>query len=203
MTTPIGADVGKQLEAMRDSVINLLFIWIRFVICLADTLGDDFRIAFSVAGVLTILALHAGRVLEQVSAESTSHNVVKLLLDKLVALLLVNLFFLLSDSALSIETQIQRSLSASMFLKTHGKMHAASRFEREPRFNHHLLLRLLYDASRRTGASTVAGRQICIGAWWRCKFRTARTIAHLVCRDPVVGLQLSFDTLSSHFLGNI
>lgn len=41
MTTPIGRDIGESLEAMRDTVVDLLLVGVRFVVGLADTLGDD------------------------------------------------------------------------------------------------------------------------------------------------------------------
>ena len=44
---------------MRDAVIDLLFVGVRFIVGLADTFGDDLGITFGVAGVLAICALHA------------------------------------------------------------------------------------------------------------------------------------------------
>ena len=60
MAAPICTHIGKLLETMRNAMVDLLFIWIGFVIRLADAFRDDFRVAFSVAGVLAIRALHTG-----------------------------------------------------------------------------------------------------------------------------------------------
>lgn len=60
-------------------MVQLLFIRIRLGIGLADALCDNFRIALLVTGVFAVLALHPRRVLEELSTQSTSHNVVELL----------------------------------------------------------------------------------------------------------------------------
>ena len=59
MTAPIGAHVRERLEAMGNTMIQLLFIRVGFCVGLAYTLGDYFPVAFLVAGVFAILALHA------------------------------------------------------------------------------------------------------------------------------------------------
>ena len=41
MTTPVGREVGETLEPMRNTMIDLLLVWIRLVVCFADTLGND------------------------------------------------------------------------------------------------------------------------------------------------------------------
>lgn len=109
MTAPIGRDIGKSFEPMGNAVIDLLFIRISLVVGLADTLGDHFGITLAVAGVLAVGALHASSVLQEITAKSTAHNIVELLCDELVTLLLVYLFFLLADSSLSIETDVEWS----------------------------------------------------------------------------------------------
>ena len=101
MTAPICPDVAERLKAMRDPVINLLFIRIGFGVGLADTLGDDLWIAILVARVLAVRALHAWSILEQIATVCTTHDVVKGLQCKLVAILLDDVFFLLTDSTLS------------------------------------------------------------------------------------------------------
>ncbi len=85
-------------------MVDLFLVRIGLVVRLADALCDDFRVAFCVAGVLTVCALHSSRVLKEVTTKRTAHNVVELLLDKFVALLFVNFFLLLSNSSLSVET---------------------------------------------------------------------------------------------------
>lgn len=109
MTAPISRDICKSFKPMGNAVIDLLFIRIGLVVGLADTLGDHFGITLAVAGVLAVCALHTSSVLQEIAAKSTAHNIVELLRDELVALLLVDLFFLLADSSLSIETDVERS----------------------------------------------------------------------------------------------
>ena len=136
MTTPICTDVREIIEAMRNAMVDLLFVWVRLVICLADAFCDDFRIAFGVAGVLAIRTLHAGRILEKVSTKRAPHNIVKLLFDELVALLLVHLFLLLANSTLSVEANIEWTFAPGLFLEAHREMDSACRFQRKPRINH-------------------------------------------------------------------
>lgn len=107
MTTPIGRDVGESLEAMRNTVVDLLFVGVRFVVGLADTLGDDLWIALSVTGIFTVGTLHAGSIFQEITTKCTAHDVVELLSDKFVTLLLVNLLLLLSDGTLTVETDIE------------------------------------------------------------------------------------------------
>lgn len=109
MTAPVGGNVGKAFEAMWDAVVDLFFVGVRLVVGFADTLGDDLGIAFPVAGVFAVRALHASSILEEVAAKSTSHDIVKLLRDELVALFLVNLLLSLTDCTLTIETNVEWS----------------------------------------------------------------------------------------------
>lgn len=129
MTTPICTNVGEIVEALRDTVIDFLFVWVCFVVGFADTFGDDFGVTFGVTRVLAVCALHSSRVFEEVTTERAAHNIVKLLLDKLVALLLVHFFFLLAHSALTIETNIEGTSSTGLFLETHGEMNPTSGFK--------------------------------------------------------------------------
>jgi hypothetical protein len=109
VTTPIGREIGETLEAMRNTVVDLLLVGIRFVVGLADTLGDDLGIALSVTGIFAVGTLHAGRIFQEITAKRTAHDVVELLGDKLVTLLFVNLLLLLSDGTLTVETDIERT----------------------------------------------------------------------------------------------
>ena len=71
---------------MWNSMIDLLLIGIRFSIRLANTFGHDLWIALLMASILAIFALHAGGVLEKISAQSTTHDVVELLYNEFVAI---------------------------------------------------------------------------------------------------------------------
>jgi hypothetical protein len=106
MTAPISAHVGETFPTMRYPVVDFCLVRIRFSIGLSDTLSNNLGIAFLVTGELAIGALHTCCVLEEISAKGTTHNVIKLLLHKLVAILLMNFFFLLADSTFSAETNV-------------------------------------------------------------------------------------------------
>jgi hypothetical protein len=57
--------------------------------------------ALLVADVATVFALHASCIEQELAAVGAKDDGVKLLLDKLVAVLLVNLFFAFSHGALA------------------------------------------------------------------------------------------------------
>lgn len=59
MTAPIGAHIRERFEAMGDTMIQFLFIWVGFCVGFAYTLGDYFSVTLFVAGVFAILTLHA------------------------------------------------------------------------------------------------------------------------------------------------
>jgi hypothetical protein len=107
VAAPVGGDVGEALETVRDAVVDLLLVGIGLVVRLADTFGDNLLVALAVAGILAVRALHARSVLEELSAQRTAHDVVELLGDELVALLLVNLFLLLTHGTLAVETNVE------------------------------------------------------------------------------------------------
>jgi len=110
VAAPVGSKVREWDETVRDLVVDLLVVGVNHLrVALADTLGDHARITLGVASVLAFLALHAGRVLEELGAESAAHNVVELLLNELVAVHLVNLLLALTDSTLTPETSIHRA----------------------------------------------------------------------------------------------
>ena len=120
MTTPVGREVGETLEPMRNTMIDLLLVWIRLVVCFADTLGNDLRVTLAVTRILAVGALHAGSIFQEITTESTTHDIVKLLSDELVSLLFVDLFLLLTNGTLSVKTNIERSSILQLFGYTTG-----------------------------------------------------------------------------------
>lgn len=60
-------------------------------------------------GVFAVFALHASRILEKVATQSTAHDVVKLLYDKLVTVQLVYLFFPLSHGTFTVQSNVEWS----------------------------------------------------------------------------------------------
>lgn len=84
----------------------------RVGVALGDALGDDLLVAILVARVFAVLALHPRALEEELAAERAQHDGVELLLDKLVAVLLVDLLLALANGALSTQsTCIVGSLS--------------------------------------------------------------------------------------------
>ena len=115
MAAPIGREVGKSIETMRDAMVDLFLLWVGLVVCFADTLGDHLGIAFAMASVFAVGALHSSGVFQEVATKSTAHDIVELLRDKFVALLLVDLFLLLSDCTLTVETNVEWSPVLQLF----------------------------------------------------------------------------------------
>ena len=100
---------------MRDAMVDLLFLRVRLSVTLADTFGDNAGVTLGVASVLAVLALHTGRVLEEISAERTAHDIVELLRYEFVSLFLVDFFLSLTNRTLPIQTNIDAlQLAASM-----------------------------------------------------------------------------------------
>lgn len=79
-------------------MIDLLFVGARVRIRLADALRYDLRVAAFVASVLAVGALHARSILEEISTQRTSHDVVEGLRSEFVAVLLHHILLLLPDS---------------------------------------------------------------------------------------------------------
>jgi hypothetical protein len=101
---------------MRYAMVNLALIWIRLGIGLGDAFGDDFAVAILVACELAVCTLHTGSILEKFSTQSATHDVVKLLLDKLVSILLVNFFLAGTNGTLSTDTSGERLLVATLLV---------------------------------------------------------------------------------------
>ena len=94
---------------MRYPVVELRLIWIGLRVGLRYTFGDDLLVALLMAHVLAVGALVTSRVLEETTTKGAAHDVEELLLDKLVSILLVNIFFALTDGTFAVQTQIEWS----------------------------------------------------------------------------------------------
>jgi hypothetical protein len=110
VTTPIGTHVGEIFEPMRNAVVELRLVWIGFGVRLGDALGNHLWVALLVTRVVAVRALHTGSILEKFATESTSHDVVELLLHELVPILLDHIFFALTDGTFATKTKIERLL---------------------------------------------------------------------------------------------
>ena len=96
-------------------MIQLFLVRIRFRIGFADAFCDNFRVAFFMTCIFTVLTLHTSRILQEVSTEGTPHNVVELLQDKFMAEHFMNLFFTLTYSTFAIQTNVERSAVCYLF----------------------------------------------------------------------------------------
>lgn len=121
-------------------MVDLLFVGICFGIAFADALGHHASIALGVAGVLAVIALHAGRVFEKISAQRTAHDVVELALHKLVAVHFVDFLLALTNSALAAKTGFQGSAFPRVLHEVEAELDLSSRLKVEP-----TVYRLRYD----------------------------------------------------------
>lgn len=113
-------------------MVDLFLLGIGLGIRLADALGDNTRVALRVASILAVLALHTGRVLEEVTTESTAHDVVKLPLHKLVAVNIVNLLLPLTNGTLSAQTGAHFSFVVRRFDEVQAQLYLAGGLQVEP-----------------------------------------------------------------------
>lgn len=110
MTTPVSADVGHWLKPMGYPVVELLFFRVHVLIRFGYTLCNHFFVALLVTSVFAVRTLVPSGVLEEISAECTTHDVIELLLDKFVPIHFMNLLFTLTNSTLASKSEIQRPL---------------------------------------------------------------------------------------------
>ena len=132
VAAPVGRHIRVRLEPVRNSVVDLLFIRISLGIALADAFRNDRRVTFSVTKILAIFALHACRVLKEVAAQCTTHNVVELVLHELVSVHLVDFLLSLTDSALSPKTKVDWSAVLVGLGEVELELNLSSRLEVEP-----------------------------------------------------------------------
>lgn len=197
---------------MGNAVVDLLLVRIGLGVGLADALRDDARVALGVAGVLAVLALHAGRVREELSAQGAAHDVVELLGDELVAVHLVDLLLALPDGALAVESDIERPTIRRLLREADGQVHRAAGLQREPGID-----RLRGDLCRALHArpggisepSARASRRGGVLGGGRVHVELGRRGAgggaarHPVRRNPARATDLGLDLLSSHFLDDV
>ena len=67
MTAPVGRVIAESRKPVRDAMVDLLLLGVSFRVGFTNTLRDDARVAFVVAGVLAVLALHTRAALEEFS----------------------------------------------------------------------------------------------------------------------------------------
>lgn len=96
-------------------MIQFLLVGICLGVGFANALCHNLGVAFLVACVFAIFALHPSRILQEVATKSAAHDVVKLLEHEFVAIEFMNFFFPLTDGALAIEPKIKWSLILVIF----------------------------------------------------------------------------------------
>jgi hypothetical protein len=189
-------------------VVDLLLVWISFGITLADTFRHHAGVTLGVASVFAVFALHSRGVLEEIPTESTTHNVVELVLDELVTEHLVNLLLALTNGTLSTKSEIHRSAIRVGLDEGHFKLDLSSGFQVKPAVN-----RAGVDLRLRPRASPKAALRACScrrprtkGSmrWTHWELRAPTLgITHSICGDPARAIHLSFDPLTTHLLNNV
>lgn len=127
VATPIRAHIGELLETMRNPMVDLFFIRISLRIGFTDTLCNHATVAFRMAGVLAVLALHTGRVLQKVAAKRASHDIVKLLRHEFVTEHLMDKFFTLANGALAVKADIEWSPVLGLLNKAERQLNLTRR----------------------------------------------------------------------------
>lgn len=103
-------EVLRSVEAMGYTVVDLVFVFFRFRVGLADAFGDNLRETFLMAGVSAVVALVSRTLEQEFSAIRALHDLVELMSDELVAVHLVDfVLVLLADGALTSKTSICRT----------------------------------------------------------------------------------------------
>ena len=100
------------------AMIYLLFIGVCFRVGFAYTLRDYFRIAFLVASIFAVFALHPSGILEKLFTQSTAHDIIELLQHELVSIKLVYFFFALANGSFTVETNVEWSPVFGLFRYT-------------------------------------------------------------------------------------
>ena len=157
--------------------------------------------------VIAVGTLHTSSVLEKLAAESTTHDVVELLLDKFVAILLHDVFFALSDCTLSAKSKVKRLFVTSVLCKRHCQVNAAYRLKREPVVDHHWACLGLWATLRsQTAGDRTSDSSSRTLSWGRLELEVrldAGSPSHLVSSNPPRVLKLGFNFLATHFFSNV
>lgn len=138
MATPISSHVSVRLKPVRNSVVKFFFVWIYLIASTRNTLGNNIGIALFVTCIFAIHALITPSVLEKIATVSAFHDIVELVLNKLVAMHFVDLFLLLSDCTLSSETAdtiVGPFRTPAGLFKIKRQMNLTGRLQDEPRIN--------------------------------------------------------------------
>ena len=111
VAAPIGSEIRKWRESVRNAMVELDLIRITIGIGFADTLGDHARIAVGVTCVLAVFALHARAVFEKLTAVCATHDVEELLGNESVTISFLNILLLLTNGAFPPQSEIEICLA--------------------------------------------------------------------------------------------
>lgn len=216
MAAPVRGHVREWLEPVGDAVVDLLLVRVRLCIALADALGDNAGEALCMTGVLAVLALHPGRVFEELAAERAAHNVVELLLDELVAVHLVDVLLSLADSALSSQAKVDWAAILVRLVKADRQVDPPAGLQVEPAIDRsgrdwrsatgRLLTPLLVARSARTRLVLLLlllwrdHRELGRGNSSRSR---SRAPLHPIGRYPARAVGLRLDPLSAHLFSDV
>lgn len=113
-------------------MIDLLLIRISLRIGFTDALCNHAGVTFRVAGILAVLALHTGRVLQEVAAQRTSHDIVELLRHELVTEHLVDQFLTLANGSLTVKSNIEWAPVLGLLDEAERQLNLTRRLQCEP-----------------------------------------------------------------------
>ncbi|KAH3677405.1 hypothetical protein OGATHE_000879 [Ogataea polymorpha] len=135
MTTPFRASVCDLLKSMRNSVIELCFFWRRICAGSGNALINNVLVALLMAQKSAIFTLES-TVSEEIATNCTAHDVVELLLDELVAVVLVNFLFSLTNGTMTSQaTSKSVPFSFAVFVglcETDSDQYLTRRFQLKP-----------------------------------------------------------------------
>jgi hypothetical protein len=119
MTAPICGKVCKRFESVWNAMIDLFLVLLFSIdqyrhfqqkrvtysrVGLGNAFSDDIDMTFLVTCVSAILALITRSIEQEIPTEGTKHELIETLLDKLVAVHLVNFVLTLANSTLTAKT---------------------------------------------------------------------------------------------------
>jgi hypothetical protein len=114
---------------MRDAMVELRLVWIRLGVGLGNAFSNHLGIALLMASISAIRTLHTGSVLEEIATEGASHDIVELLLHKLVAILLIYILFPLANGSFAAKSKVEGLLVFVVLDERYHQAYSPDRFQ--------------------------------------------------------------------------
>lgn len=114
--TPVRGDVGVGLEAVRNTVVDLLLVSLPVGSGFGDTFGDDLGVTPLVTSVPTVLALVTFSGEKQFTTQSTHYGLVELALNELVSVHLMHVTLALLDGTLTTKSLVRATTGTGVVL---------------------------------------------------------------------------------------